>query len=63
MITVTTENFVRAETNRMLIGLQKQGGGVNVWKTLNDVVLAHILRRQRLGDPRSRDSVRRVRIQ
>ena len=32
MITVTTENFVRAETNRMLVGLQAQAGGVNVWK-------------------------------
>ena len=29
---VTTENFVRAETNRMFVGLQAQAGGVNVWK-------------------------------
>ena len=32
MSSVTTENFVRAETNRMLVGLQKQAGGVHVWK-------------------------------
>ena len=29
MIPVDTENFVRAETNRMLVGLQAQAGGVN----------------------------------
>ena len=32
MITVTNDNFVRAETNRMLVGLQAQAGGVNRWK-------------------------------
>lgn len=31
MITVTEDNFVRAESNRMLAGLQAQAGGVNVW--------------------------------
>ena len=31
-IVVTEDNFVRAETNRMLVGLQAQAGGVNVWK-------------------------------
>jgi len=30
--TVTKDNFVRAETNRMLVGLQAQAGGVNRWK-------------------------------
>lgn len=29
MITVTSDNFVRAETNRMLVGLQAQAGGGN----------------------------------
>jgi hypothetical protein len=32
MITVTSENFVRAETNRMLVGIQAQAGGVNLWR-------------------------------
>ncbi|MFD7307915.1 DUF1214 domain-containing protein [Promicromonospora sp. NPDC059942] len=32
MITVTNENFVRAETNRMLVGIQAQAGGVNRWR-------------------------------
>ena len=32
MITVTNDNFVRAETNRMLVGLQAQAGGVNRWR-------------------------------
>ena len=31
-IAVTEDNFVRAETNRMLVGLQSQAGGVNRWK-------------------------------
>ncbi len=31
-IAVTEGNFVRAETNRMLVGLQAQAGGVNRWK-------------------------------
>ena len=31
-IVVTEDNFVRAETNRMLVGLQAQAGGVNRWK-------------------------------
>ena len=31
-IAVTNDNFVRAETNRMLVGLQAQAGGVNRWK-------------------------------
>jgi hypothetical protein len=29
MITVTSDDFVRAETNRMLVGLQAQAGGGN----------------------------------
>ncbi|MFE3999529.1 DUF1214 domain-containing protein [Nocardioides sp. YIM B13467] len=32
MITVTEDNFVRAESDRMLVGIQSQAGGVNVWK-------------------------------
>lgn len=32
MITATEDNFVRAESNRMLAGLQAQAGGVNLWK-------------------------------
>jgi hypothetical protein len=32
MIKVTEDNFVRAESNRMLVGIQLQAGGVNVWK-------------------------------
>ena len=31
-IVVTEDNFVRAETNRMLVGLQAQAGGLNRWK-------------------------------
>ena len=31
-IAVTQDNFVRAESNRMLVELQEQAGGVNVWK-------------------------------
>ena len=31
-IAVTEDNFVRAETNRMLVGLQAQAGGVNRFK-------------------------------
>ena len=31
-ILVTEDNFVRAETNRMLVGLQAQAGGLNHWK-------------------------------
>ncbi len=31
-IVVTEDNFVRAETNRMLVGLQSDAGGVNRWK-------------------------------
>jgi hypothetical protein len=31
-IAVTDDNFVRAESNRMLVGLQAQAGGVNAWK-------------------------------
>jgi hypothetical protein len=34
MITVTNDNFVRAESNRMFAGLQAQAGGVNTWKHL-----------------------------
>lgn len=34
MITVTTDNFVRAESNRMLVGLQTQAGGGNRWRHL-----------------------------
>ena len=29
MTTVTADNFVRAESNRMLVGLQAQAGGGN----------------------------------
>jgi hypothetical protein len=36
MITVTTENFVRAESNRMLVGLQAQAGGGNRWRHLRE---------------------------
>lgn len=31
-IAVTEDNFVRAETNRMLVGLQAESGGLNRWK-------------------------------
>ncbi len=31
-IVVTEDNFVRAETNRMLVGLQGEAAGVNRWK-------------------------------
>ena len=31
-IAVTEDNFVRAETNRMLVGLQAEAAGVNRWK-------------------------------
>lgn len=34
MITVTNDNFVRAESNRMFAGMQAQAGGVNKWKHL-----------------------------
>ena len=34
MITVTNDNFVRAESNRMFAGLQAQAGGVNTWRHL-----------------------------
>ncbi len=34
MITVTNDNFVRAESNRMFAGIQAQAGGVNKWKHL-----------------------------
>lgn len=34
MITVTNDNFVRAESNRMFAGLQAQAGGVNRWRHL-----------------------------
>lgn len=34
MITVTNDNFVRADSNRMFAGLQAQAGGVNTWKHL-----------------------------
>ena len=36
MITVTTDNFVRAESNRMLVGLQAQAGGTNRWRHLRE---------------------------
>lgn len=36
MITVTSDNFVRAETNRMLVGLQAQAGGGNRWRHLRE---------------------------
>jgi hypothetical protein len=36
MITVTTDNFVRAESNRMLLGLQTQAGGSNRWRHLRE---------------------------
>jgi hypothetical protein len=36
MIIVRTENFVRAESNRMLVGIQAQAGGANRWRHLRE---------------------------